>query len=165
MPHALKDCREGFWHRLERPGAPQPGAPGRLDTARRLEIARADLLVTLGLSPSNCGCQTICGSRATGEPKRPGHNRRPCPHGAKGIPCSRLPTAALMRSIGTPGTAFLPVLLTAASTWISNDLAEHASNWTAARRLYGALQRAGQRSPLQAAGSSGGGEAGARSTF
>ena len=135
-------AREGFFTAWERDQArlQTEVRQAELDTARRhLEIARADLLVTLGLSPIPAADAKyhLRLSGDTGEPKRPeGTTADLVLTALEGHPMLSIADRQVVmqeHAVRQAFTAFLPVLnLTAASTWTGNDLAEHASNWMTA---------------------------------
>jgi multidrug efflux pump subunit AcrA (membrane-fusion protein) len=153
-------AREGFFTAWERDQArlQTEVRQAELDTARRhLEIARADLLVTLGLSPIPAADAKyhLRLSGDTGEPKRPeGTTADLVLTALEGHPM--LSIADRQRgdagACGTPGLHRLPA---GAQSHRRQHLDRQRSGRTrlelddGLRRHMEALQRAGQRSPLQ----------------
>jgi outer membrane protein len=135
-------AREGFFTDWERDQArlQTEMRQAELDTARRhLEIARADLLVTLGLSPipASDAAYHLRLSGDTGEPKRPEGTTADLVLRALEVhPMLSIADRQVVmqeHAVRQAFTAFLPVLnLSAAGTWTGNDLATHASNWMTA---------------------------------
>ena len=135
-------AREGFFTAWERDQARLQAEvrQAELDTARRrLGIARADLLVTLGLAPIPAADtdQPLRLSGDTGEPWRPaGSTDDLVLKALEGHPLLSIADRRVVmqeHAVRRAFTAFLPVLnLTAASTWTGNELADHASNWMTA---------------------------------
>jgi outer membrane protein TolC len=135
-------AREGFFTAWERDQARLQAEVRQteLDTARRrLGIARADLLVTLGLAPIPAADTdyTLRLSGDTGEPWRPeGSTADLVLKALEGHPLLSIADRRVVmqeHAVRRAFTAFLPVLnLTAASTWTGNELADHASNWMTA---------------------------------
>jgi outer membrane protein TolC len=135
-------AREGFFTAWERDQARLQAEVRQteLDVAqRRLEVARGDLLVTLGLSPL-LAADTDHALRLSGDT---GETWRPAGATAD-LVLSALETHPLLsladrqvvmreHAVRRAFTAFLPVLtLSASGTWTGNDLADHASNWLTA---------------------------------
>ena len=135
-------AREGFFTAWERDQARLQAEvrQAELDTARRrLDVARGDLLATLGLSPL-LAVETNHALRLSGEIGEP---RRPAGT-TTDLVLAALETHPLLaiadrqvvmreHAVRRAFTAFLPVLnLSASSTWTGNELADHASNWMTA---------------------------------
>ena len=110
------------------------------NTARRqLDVARSDLLVTLGLAPHIApdGETNLRLSGEIGEPWRPeGSTADLVLQALETHPLLAIADRRVVmqeHAVRRAFTAFLPVLnLTAAGTWTGNDLADHASNWMTA---------------------------------
>ncbi len=135
-------AREGFFTPWERDQARLQAEMRQteLDVAqRRLQVARGDLLATLGLSPL-LAVDTNRALRLSGEI---GGARRPAGATAD-LVLAALESHPLLaiadrqvvmreHAVRRAFTAFLPVLnLSASSTWTGNELADHASNWMTA---------------------------------
>jgi outer membrane protein len=133
---------EGFFTAWERDQArlqAEMREAERNTAGRQLDVARSDLLVTLGLAPLAApeGAVDLRLSGDIGEPRRPGGSTADLV--LKALEAHPMLSIADRRvvmqehAVRRAFTAFLPVLnLTAAGTWTGNDLAEHAVNWMTA---------------------------------
>ena len=135
-------AQEGFFTAWERDQARLLAEMRQVElnhSRRLLDVARSDLLVTMGLSPviaPDAGVDLRI-SGDTGDSQRPEGTTADLVLTALEVhPMLAIADRRVVmqeHAVRRAFTAFLPVInLAAAGTWTGNDLAEHASNWMTA---------------------------------